>query len=59
MLLAPEFLAKNNIVAIPQSSYSPDMAVCDLFLFPKIKRTYKGTQMKIAEKAEDYPKKRV
>ena len=27
---------------MPQPSYSPDMALCDFFLFPKIKRTLKG-----------------
>ena len=26
----------------PQPPYSPDMAPCDFFLFPKIKRTLKG-----------------
>ena len=41
-LLVREFLAKNNTVTLPQSPYSPDMAPCDFFLFPKIKRTLKG-----------------
>ena len=27
---------------MPQPPYSPDMAPCDFFLFPKIKRTLKG-----------------
>ena len=27
---------------MPQPPYSPDKAPCDLFLFPKIKRTLKG-----------------
>ena len=27
---------------LPQPSYSPDMAPCNFFLFPKIKRTLKG-----------------
>ena len=29
-------------LAMPQPPYSPDMAPCDFFLFPKIKRTLKG-----------------
>lgn len=41
-LLVREFLAKNNTVTMPQPPYSPDMAPCDFFLFPKIKRTLKG-----------------
>ncbi|EZA62238.1 Histone-lysine N-methyltransferase SETMAR [Ooceraea biroi] len=27
---------------MPQPPYSPDMAPCDFFLFPKIKNTMKG-----------------
>ena len=41
-LLVREFVAKNNTVTMPQLPYSPDMAPCDFFLFPKIKRTLKG-----------------
>ena len=29
-------------LTMPQSPYSPDIASCDFFLFPKIKRTLKG-----------------
>lgn len=41
-LLVCTFLAKNNTVTMPQPPYSPDMAPCHFFLFPKIKRTLKG-----------------
>ena len=41
-MLVRDFLAKNNTVTMPQPQYSPDMAPCDFFLFPKIKRTLKG-----------------
>jgi len=41
-LLVREFLAKNNTVMMPQPPYSPDLAPCDFFFFPKIKRTLKG-----------------
>lgn len=41
-LLVREFLAQNNTVMMPQPPYSPDMAPCDFFLFPKIKRILKS-----------------
>ncbi|EFN79533.1 hypothetical protein EAI_07329, partial [Harpegnathos saltator] len=37
-----QFLAKHNTVVMPQPFYSPDIAPCDFFLFPKLKRTLKG-----------------
>ncbi|UYV80237.1 hypothetical protein LAZ67_18002121 [Cordylochernes scorpioides] len=41
-LLVRDFLAKINTLMIPQLPYSPDLAPCDLFLFPKLKRPMKG-----------------
>ena len=38
------FLAKNNMVLVRQPPYSPDLAPCDFWLFPKLKTTLKGTQ---------------
>jgi len=38
-----EFLAKNNIAVLEQPPYSPDLAPCDFFLFPKLKDVIKGT----------------
>ena len=38
-----EFLAKNNIAVLEQPPYSPDLAPCDFFLFPKLKGVMKGT----------------
>ena len=32
-----EFLAKNNITIIDHPPYSPDLAPCDFYLFPKVK----------------------
>lgn len=37
-----DFLAKNNTLMMPQPPYSPDLAPCDIFLFPKLKRPMKG-----------------
>jgi hypothetical protein len=37
-----EFLAKKGISVVPQPSYSPDLSLCDFFLFPKLKFHLKG-----------------
>ncbi|GFU92616.1 putative transposase [Trichonephila clavipes] len=36
------FLASKNIPVVPQPPYSPDLSLCDLFLFPKLKNHLKG-----------------
>ena len=41
-VLTHQFLAKNKIAVIPQPPYSPDLAPCDFFLFPKMKLKLKG-----------------
>ncbi|UYV78687.1 hypothetical protein LAZ67_16002391, partial [Cordylochernes scorpioides] len=41
-LLVRDFLAKNNTLMMPQPPYSPDLAPCGIFLFPKLKRPMKG-----------------
>ena len=38
------YLAKNNIPVTEHPPYSPDLAPCDFFLFPKIKSVLKGTK---------------
>ena len=37
-----EFLAKKNIPVLPHPPYSPDLAPCDFYLFPKLKLKLKG-----------------
>jgi hypothetical protein len=37
-----EFLAKHSILVVPHPPYSPDLAPCDFFLFPRLKSTLKG-----------------
>ena len=37
-----EFLAKKKIPVLPQPPYSPDLAPCDFYLFPKFKLKLKG-----------------
>ena len=37
-----EFLAKNSITKMDHPPYSPDLAPCDFWLFPKLKNSLKG-----------------
>ncbi|UYV84034.1 hypothetical protein LAZ67_X000929 [Cordylochernes scorpioides] len=63
-LLVRDFLAKNNTLMMPQPPYSPDLAPCDFFLFPKLKRPMKGRryatldEIKTASKEELKKKKK-
>jgi transposase len=36
-------MAKHGIPVVRQAPYSPDMAPCDFWLFPKLKRPLKGS----------------
>ncbi|GAB1860480.1 Histone-lysine n-methyltransferase setmar-like protein [Camponotus japonicus] len=63
-LLVSSFLAKTNTIIMPQPPYSPDLAPCDFFLFPKLKRPMKGRRFATIEEIktaslkelEDIPK---
>jgi len=37
-----EFLAEKGISVIQQPPYSPELSLCDFFLFPKLKFHLKG-----------------
>ncbi len=39
-----QFLAERNVPTLEQPPYSPDLAPCDFFLFPKLKGVIKGTR---------------
>jgi hypothetical protein len=41
MTLKTTQFVSNNMVIIPHSSYSPDLALCDFALFPKLKMKLK------------------
>jgi len=41
-VLTHQFLAKNKIAVMPHPPYSPDLALWDFFLFPKMKLKLKG-----------------
>ena len=44
-----QFLAERNIAVLEQPQYSPDLAPCDFFLFPKLKGVIKGTRFEDVE----------
>jgi hypothetical protein len=37
-----EFLAKNDMITMDHPSFLPDLAPCDVFLFPKVKMIMQG-----------------
>jgi len=39
-----KFLASKSVLIFNYSPYSPDLALCDYFLFPKLKTKLKGKQ---------------
>jgi len=41
-LVTREFLTKNNVTTVPHPAYSPDLAPCDFYVFPKMKLRLKG-----------------
>jgi hypothetical protein len=41
-LIVREFLAKTSITKMDHPHYSPDLAPCDFWLFPKLKTALKG-----------------
>jgi len=43
-LSVKKFLTKHKITVMKHPPYSPDLAPCDFFLFPKIKSALKGTR---------------
>jgi hypothetical protein len=44
-VLTHQFLAKHIMAVIPHPPYSPDLAPCDIFLFPKMKLKLKGHRL--------------
>jgi len=55
-VLTHQFLEKNKIAVIPHPPYSPYLAPCDFFLFPKMKLKLKGCWFDTIEEiqAESY-----
>ena len=49
-----DFLVTSNVQLVTYPSYSPDLAPCDWFLFPSIKRQLMGKQSQNAEDARAF-----
>jgi len=47
-----EFLAQHNITTLSHPPYSPDLAPCDFFLFPKLKTHLKGHHFETVENVQ-------
>jgi hypothetical protein len=47
ILKTTEFVTNNNMVIAPHPPYSPDLAPCDLPLFPKLKMKLKGRRLEM------------
>jgi len=44
-----QFLAKHGTAKLQQPPYSPDLAPCDFFLFPRLKKVLKGNRFYATE----------
>jgi len=49
-LVLRDHFAKNSTHIVPQPPYSPDLAPCDFWLFPKLKRPLPGHRFDTIEK---------
>jgi len=47
--LMQQFLAKHGTAQLQQPPYSPDLAPCDFFLFPRFKKVLKGHRFEATE----------
>lgn len=48
-IIIRQFFSKNETVVVPQAPYSPDMAPCDFFLFPRLKLPLRGHRFESIE----------
>ena len=48
--LIQNFLAKHGIPVVRHPPYSPDMAPCDFWLFPKLKTPLKGSRLRVEKR---------
>ena len=52
-LSVEQFLVDKSIATLQHLPYSPDLAPCDFFLFPKLKSVLKGTRFESMEAAKN------
>jgi hypothetical protein len=50
-----KFLKKHKMALIPHPAYSPDLALCDFVLFPKMKQKLKESQFDTIQKIQAEP----
>ena len=48
-ILVTDYLTKLGIKIVPQPPYSPDLAPCDILLFPKLKENLRGCRYETIE----------
>ena len=53
--LVQQFLAKHKIAQLHQLPYSPDIAPCDFWMFPKLKMALEGKRFDDIETIESNP----
>jgi transposase len=52
-LLIRSYLAKRQTSVVPYPPYSPDLAPADIFLFPKVKTTFKARRFQTTEEIQE------
>ena len=52
-ILVTDYLRKMGIKTVPQPPYSPDVAPCDVLLFPKLKEKLRGCHYETVEKMKE------
>ena len=55
--LVRDYLTKNNVNTVPQAPYSPDIAPCDFFLFPRLKLPLRGKRFETIEAIKENSQK--
>ena len=52
-ILVTDYLTKMSIKTVPQPPYSPDLAPCDFWLFPKLKEKLRGCRYETIEEMKE------
>ena len=52
-ILVTDYLTKMGIKTVPQPPYSPDLAPCDFWLFPKLKEKLRGCRSETIEEMKE------
>ena len=57
-ILVTDYLTKMSIKTVPHPSYSPDLVLCDFWLFPKLKEKLRGCRYETVEEMKEAVTKR-